>query len=492
MDEQNTPDLTEDAVVARVRAADLASAAEPDATELRNSVHGRLGGPGADELAARRSRRWASWPARMAGVAAATLVVGMGGGYALGAAGNGEGAAPAITLQAPAGDESSGAEVASDGATRTETAMWAGYSGRTVFTASGLSDTGGSAQAYSFDAGEAFSEQTITALAAALGVEGSPTLQDGMWTVGPNDGSAASVQLYADGTASVYYYDPTKDVWRCATTSEETQKLEEQGAAGGDATEPSEGTGTQPSEGTSTEPSEGTSTEPSEEDATEPDPAEPPADDVVPPEETIDPCTEQDLGAAPKGDAAIAVLRDTLGAIGLDPGDFEFVAEDYGDDAWTYVTAYQVVDGQRTGMSWGASLSGAGLQSMNGSLAPLAQLGEYDVVSPQEAVLRLTDPRFGSSGGGYYPLAAEDTAGTMEDTQTSSTPSVPAPVAAGSRIAWPVSEVTITEARLGLAMHTQPDGAVLLVPSYELTSSDGAIWTVIAVADSQLDFASAG
>ena len=357
----------------------------------------------------------------------------------------------------------------------------------TVFTASGLSSAGGSAEAFSFDAGQAFSEQTITEVAAGLGVEGTPTLQDWMWTVGPNDGSAPSVQLFADGTASVYYYDPTKDVWRCVTSPEEALRLEEQAAADGEATQGG-------AADDAVEPSEGGAVEPSEGDGS-PAQVDPPPDQIEPDfggGVSPEPCTEQDLGAAPKGDAAIAVLRGTLDAIGLDPGDFEFVTEDYGDDTWTYVTAYQVVDGQRTGMAWGASLSGAGLQSLNGSLAPTVPLGQYDVVGPQEAVLRLSDPRFGSSGGGYYPLAGDGATRAMEDTATAPTPSVPAPVTPGARIAWPVSEVTITQARLGLAMHTQPDGAVLLVPSYELTSNDGAIWSVIAVADSHLNFAAEG
>lgn len=487
MDEKTTPDLTADDAVARVRAADLASGAEPDRMELRRTVDERIAaGDATDELAERRARRWTAWPARLAGVAAATLVVGMAGGYALGSASGGVAAQPPITLQGPAPMGAGGAEMAreGDGATdmATDMAIWPGYWGRTVFTTSGLSDAGGSAQALAFDASGTFSEQTITSLAMALGVEGTPSLQDWMWTVGPNDGSGASVQLFADGTSSVYYYDPTKDVWRCdaGTLRQEEETRPEEGAAATD------GNTIKPEDDVAPPADDGA---PSTGDAT------PPADDVVPPDEmsdpgsgggaSLDPCTQQDLGPAPKGDAAVAVLRTTLAAIGLDANDFEYVAEDYDDASWTYVTAYQVVDGQRTGMAWGSSLSGAGLQSLNGSLAPLVSLGEYDVVSPSAAVLRLSDPRFGSSGGGYYATEGGDER-VMMDAPT--TPSVPVPVSPGARIGWPVNEVTITQARLGLAMHTQPDGAALLVPSYELTSSDGAVWSVIAVADAQLDF----
>src|SRR5690606_8692608 len=108
-------------------------------------------------------------------------------------------------------------------------------------------------------------------------------------------------------------------------------------------------------------------------------------------------CTERDLGAAPQGDAATGALADVLRAMGLDPAGFELRAEDSGgEDSWSYATAYQVVGGQRTGLQWGASFTGGGLQSLHGFLAPVVELGEYDVVSPAEAVERLGDPRFGS------------------------------------------------------------------------------------------------
>jgi hypothetical protein len=67
----------------------------------------------------------------------------------------------------------------------------------------------------------------------------------------------------------------------------------------------------------------------------------------------------------------------------------------------------------------------------------------------------------------------------------------PAPVTAGAPFAWPVTEVVLTGARLGLAQHTHPDGATVLLPAYELSSDDGAVWSVVAVADTGLDYAAA-
>jgi hypothetical protein len=465
----------EDAAVARLRAADPAATVEPDAVALRAAVDERLStdAPAAvpDELAARRTRRWTSWPARIAGVAAAALVVGGGGGYAIGAAGSPDQESTAeAAIMLDSGSGNSGMESTGDAATgapaiapratemaAADSAYWPGmWWGRTVFTASGLSDDAGTLHAWALDAAASFTEDTVTSMAAALGVNGAPQLIDGVWTVGPNDGTGPTMQLYPDGNASLNYWDPSKDVWYCA----ETDVVEPEAAAEPDAAaepEADKGEGADSSAGI----------------------------DMPSPESC-----ERDLGPAPQGDAAVAQMKDVIAAIGLDPATFEYVAEDTGDtsQAWAYVTAYQVIDGQRSGVTWSMTLTGAGVQSLYGSTAPAVDLGEYAVVSPAEAVERLSDPRFATFGGPLY--MAEGRAFAMDESVSSPAvqPTVPPTVQPGAGISWPVSEATIVEARLGLALHTQLDGAALLVPTYELTSSDGGVWTVIAVADSLLDF----
>ena len=457
MDDRTPQDVAaEDAAVARLRAADPGAGVGPDTVALRSAVDERRAAPDVpadvpDELAARRSRRWTGWPAKIAGVAAAALVIGGGGGYAIGAAGDSPApAAAAISLQAPGGALSGTAPTAAQDSAASESSLmaagdasrsyWPGMYGRTVFTASGLSDAGTVAHAWALDAAQSFNEQTIAAAAAALGVAGTPVLADGWWTVGPNDGTAATVQLYADGTGSLSYWDPAKDTWACATVT---------------------GEGLSKSE---TDPSVGIAPEP-------------------------DPCTQRDLGPAPQGDAATNQLRDILTALGVDPAGFELVAEEYGDPLMSYVTAYGVLDGQRTGLTWSATLTGAGVQSLYGSTAPLVDLGEFQVISPVEAVQRLSDPRFGSGSGWYGPLMA-DAGIAVDDTAAApmEPPTVPPTATAGSAISWPVDQATIVQARLGVAIQTQVNGSALLVPTYELTSDDGGIWTVIAVADSHLDF----
>lgn len=473
----------DDDLLARLRAADPAAVSSPDLDALRGAVAGRLAAtaaspaPGAvpreaveteedvevvdqhgrvvdrhgstvpvDELAQRRRRT--GWPLRVAAVAAGALVVGGGGGYAIGAAGGTDsGGQPVIAVANPFGGPESAAEgdmgtaeMARGGGADMATS-WMGF-GRTVFAASGLSGEGGTARAWAFDPTGTFTAEAAAAAAEALGVAGEPRQEDMFWTVGPADGTGATLQLFGDGTVSLSFYDPAMDPWFCASPG----VLEGGGAAGSD-----------PVEG-----------------------------DVVVEPAPGEPCEERDLGAAPQGEAAEGLLRGLLGALGQDPGAYEVTTEDGGDQRWSFVTAYQVVDGQRTGLLWQASFTGGGLQSLNGSLADLVDLGEYAVVSPQEAVERLTDPRFGSGGG---PVAYREGAAASGMDVPVSPGELPRPPSAGSAVPWPVSEVTITEARLGAALHTQPDGAALLLPTYELTGEDGSVWSVLALADEHLDMA---
>lgn len=463
------PETVDSRLLGRLRAADPAASATPDLAALRAAVQTRIATEAAepgpvvteedvevvdqhgravptDELAARRRRT--GWPLRVAAVAAGALVVGGGGGYAIGAAGGGSPAEPAIAVANPfgAGQESAAAgdmalEDMGRGGGADMAASWPGYFGRTVFTGSGLSADGGQERAWAFDPADAFDAETVAALAAALGVDGEPRQDEWFWSVGPTDGTGATVQVYGDGTASFSFYDPAKDPWFC------------------------------PSPGVAEDRAEGDVER--EEPMIEPLPGEP--------------CGERDLGPAPQGGAAEAQLRDVLAAVGEDPAGYELVAESPGDALWSYVIAYQVVDGQRTGLTWGASFTGAGLQSVSGSLADLVDLGEYGVVSPQVAVERLGDPRFGAGGG---PVAFREGSVTMDEPVSSVPSGLPQPPAAGSTVPWPVAEVSIVEARLGTALHTQPDGAALLLPTYELTGGDGSVWSVLALADEHLDMAS--
>jgi hypothetical protein len=406
----------------------------------------------------------------VAAVAAGTLAVGSAG-YALGDRGTGDPTADggtvgaAITLPgAGTGAAGGGTEAAAGGGpvpevaadarvgtgtdVASESSLPAWYGGRTVFRAEGLSDDAGTAEAWAYDPAQTFSAQTAALVAAAVGLDGEPRLDGVTWTVGPQDGSGPNLQLQPDGTTTVSFYDPTRDPFACP----EPVPLDDvapEGAGDVPAIEPGA-------------------------------PACPQAGESAP---------------APTGDAAVAQARELIAATGTDPDGFTYEVQDTGTPAAAYVTAYAVIGGQRTGSMWSITLDAEGVQAFYGALAPLVPLGTYDVVSPAAAVDRLEDLRFGSFLGG--PVMAADAPvselsvgpdgavadGAVEAPDT--TP--PATVQPGAAFAWPVVEVALTGARLGLAQHVQPDGATVLVPAYELSSADGGIWSVIAVAEDELD-----
>ena len=80
-----------------------------------------------------------------------------------------------------------------------------------------------------------------------------------------------------------------------------------------------------------------------------------------------------------------------------------------------------MLDGQLTGVSANVTVVADGIQSVYAPLAPMVELGTYDVVSATEAVERLGDPRFGiSGGGGVMPLARAEVATTARPTARSS------------------------------------------------------------------------
>lgn len=490
-----------DEALDRVRAADPAATAEPDHVRLRAAVAGRAaaasvaagsvadgdsrGEAAVSDLATARAARTGRRPGAWVQVAAAIVglsVIG-GGSWALGRLGQVPVAAP---ISLGSGASSEGSAVTAVGPAAADSAAGAGMSklmapwfgGRTVFTGSGLSTDGGAATAWGFDPASVYSADTVAQVASVLGVSGTPSQQEwGGWVVGVQDGTGPNVQLQPDGLASISYYDPSRDPWACVKSAPDVPSGSvESGAAGSTAVEPAP----------AAEPAIGTAAP-----AAEPTiPAATPA-----PLEPGYPCATPSGAPAPTGDAATAQARDLMRSLGIDPGGFTFeVQADQGQPAATYVTANQVLDGQLTGVQWSFTLLADGVQSLYGSLAPVVDLGAYALVSPADAVARLGDARFDSGYGGVRPLATDAASGAESSTRSSGVataepqPTVPATPTAGESIPWPVQTVTLTASRLGLGMTTLENGAVLLLPSYELSNAEGSTWSVIAVTDDRLDF----
>jgi hypothetical protein len=428
-DEQRDP-------LERLRAADPAAGVEArdgfaDEVIAQATADSDTAGSGqVADLTAERTRRRPGWM-QVAAAAAALVVVGaVGYGVGANAGGGGgtnlaEGAAPPISLPGPSDAATTEGGALPESATGDmmmvpEPMTHPAFGGRNSFSASGLSAEAGTAAAYGYDARAASTADTVAELAAALGVEGTPQLVDGSWTVGPQDGTGPSLGVSLDGTLGFWYSDPSLNPWECPASPD--------GSA--EACEPT--------------------------------------------------------GDLPSEQAAIDALRSLLASTGRDASAYEFTSETWEGAVTRTAQAWLVVDGQRVDQAWSVELSDEGIVSASGALAELVALGDYPVVSEQEAFERLSDPRFGPQMT-IMPAAARDDAVTTEEwVPPTEPPAAPEP---GEAVSWPVNDIEIVEARLGLASQWQPDGSVLVVPAYEFTDPDGGTWSVIAVADSKLDFA---
>ncbi|TFV94063.1 hypothetical protein [Orlajensenia leifsoniae] len=445
---------------ARLRAADPAAEVEPRpgfadeviaastgiAPDFEAATDVPAGEPApVTDLGTERRRRRPRW-IPIAAVAASIAIFGAAG-YAVGASTGGtstlaDGAAPPISLQGmsqgvpegAAADSGAAPSVPSAGAGADSRKMAAGSAadmmypsgfGRNDFTSSGLSTSGGSAPGYTFDARAASNVETVSALAAAFGLEGVPELKDGIWFVGSQDGTAPQLTVSLDGTLSFSYSNPVINPWNCKDTDE---------------------TGA---------------------------------------------CVPSGDGTVPGEEAAIESMRSVIAATGRDPEAYQYSSETWEGALTRTAQAWPVIDGQRVDQPWTLELATEGIVNSYGGLAPIVPLGDYEVVSEQEAFERLSDPRFGAQMTNL-PIALRTTADAAAgDAPAEWVPPTepPATPTAGAALSWPVNQVDIVSARLGLASQWQPDGSVVVVPAYELTDAEGGTWSVIAVADSMLDFA---
>lgn len=174
---------------------------------------------------------------------------------------------------------------------------------------------------------------------------------------------------------------------------------------------------------------------------------------------------------------AIELTSALLGSIGVDVGSVDWQVDRY--LGRTAVTAWQLVGRQRTELGWQVAFdpSGAVLRA-SGFSAGLEEVPGYPVLGAASAIAR--------SASLPWSLLGAAPAGAPE-----ASPSPPAPpITPLTRpgITVPVSKVTVTAATLGVAQYWQPDGGMLMLPSYELTGDDGSRWSLLAIEEPYVQF----
>lgn len=170
-----------------------------------------------------------------------------------------------------------------------------------------------------------------------------------------------------------------------------------------------------------------------------------------------------------------------LSGVGVDLDSVDWQVSRFDDHL--AVVATQVVDGHRTSLSWQVSFGqNDSVVFASGFSAELVEVPGYDLVGAATAVRRAGLPTWSLLGP--TPVISSESRPPV---------SVPGPVpatGAGERpvLEVGVSSIVITDSTLGLAQFWQPDGALLVLPAYELTGDDGSLWTLIAVSGDDIDF----
>ncbi len=178
-------------------------------------------------------------------------------------------------------------------------------------------------------------------------------------------------------------------------------------------------------------------------------------------------------GKLPTRQQAIDVAAALLGSIGVDLASVDWQVDRV--DQGVRVTAWQLVEGQRSSLSWTITIGRSGsVVAATGFAAGLQAVPGYTVVGAAFAVQR----------SGIAPWTALPPVPIAAATIPSATPTP----AVDGRLQVPTLQVVVTDAVLGLAQYAQPDGSLLILPSYRLTGSDGSAWSILAVTGTDVSF----
>lgn len=449
---------TDDEDINLISAADPASTATaPQA--LRERVDAIADDDGVEPVPLRRQRRWL-----MPIAAAAAVAVGVGGGYLAGTGALAPVPATAAALPLEVGIAGEPAPPialggAGDGA-RAQAATAAGeaagqgfavnsaadsvspwhYANNRRFTAPAFAAGPERALVYALDGRAHFSAEDATRMATALGVTGEAH-QDGEkygpgWVVGDLQDGGPHLWLFPSGGGEVSYSSGETDPWsECQAVVWPRYDLQH---------------------------------------ATE--------DQYRAFDAEVRACVA--ATPMPSEQQARDAMSTFLSVTGVDEASTEIVVTPSDEGRTISVSAARIVDANTTVITSSVTVSHKGMLNAFGPAATIGSLGEYTIVTPDEAAARLNDPV-------YAPRWASTTAQEVEYEHEPAT-EPPALPRAGARVPWGITQFDIASARLGLALMTGTDDERFLAPAYEFTDTDGNIWSVIALAESELDTTGGG
>jgi hypothetical protein len=335
------------------------------------------------------------------------------------------------------------------------------------------------ARSWYFPAGAVASPEQVAAVAKALGVEGEvrtlPADQGGGLMVGPDDYSGPTLYVGSDSMLG-WWYSPGPTAFMSAPNC-------------GIAIDPMPvDAGAAPADPAVTGTTVLVAPEPV--DTVLVDPA------VSDPGFVPEPCPEpQPPANVPTMAEADAKARALFESLGIDLGSYQF--ETYADEWGANVNAYLVLDGMRTSLSMSVGFGAEGAVTWaSGYLASPLRGDDYPRIGVEAAVQRLND----QSNWWMYPMPAARSsvdpasAGVASDGALTE-PAVAAPPPVGTlapieplppdtiTIDTTPIVVTLTDPAPSLEMMWADDGTIWLLPGYTFQSTDGGIYSVLAVPD---------
>jgi hypothetical protein len=429
--------------VRRLRAADPAAGAEAPA-ELHDRVARMPARAGTAPV--RRRRRW------LVPIAAAAMVVAaVGGGYVWGTGGFHPGPAPVSlavatgTPDAPAapielgagsgGGPLSGTVEAQVGMSRLSPSLdiepgWGRSSTRNRFIVPALDTSPAQARVFAVDAGVQYSAEDAGRMASVLGVTGDVREGEfeGGWVVGDYSGAYFVLSARGDASFGSGIPDAVTVCDNAATAQYGRDKLNDDGTwAFG--------------------------------------------------QEMIRCMADTPL---PSDELVHKSLSLFLAAIGVDEDATEITLTPDDSGRTVMATAAMIVENNVTDIVASVTVSAQGIMWASGPTGKVVSLGDYPIVSPADAAARLNDPAYSPRLVSAPDLVTEP----LEYTPPTAPPTVPE---SRSAVPWFIAEHEIISARLGLALLPGPNGESYLAPTYEFTAADDTVWSVIALAEDELD-----
>lgn len=344
------------------------------------------------------------------------------------------------------------------------------------------------AAAWYFEPGATPTADAVLQVAHAFGIDGEvrevAADMGGGWIVGSDDYSQPSVTVGTDATLG-WWYNPGAGgptVSSGCAVPEPGTPIDDTGS--GNTGSGNTGSGT----------------------------AEQPLSEPMPPDEAalttilVDPiCAEPKPPAnVPSAAEAESKATELLTALGLQPADYEF--ETYADEWGASVTAYLRLDGIRTSMAINVGYGAEGAVTWAGGfLATPQQGGDYPRIGIDASIERLNDQNTGWMYGSTSTARAEATPGEASidvatgaateiapNAATDADADADKPISPTETVTPPEFEtvtVTLTNARPSLEMLWAADNTVWLLPGYAFDSTDGGLFSVIAVEDQYIDVA---